>query len=152
MKNVAEAVKGMRDSRLLAGLREQLADLKRLSVAASQAEVQRKEVGAVTLANLREVDGDNGPGVRFDYDGVELAAYAYQPDTRKVWDTENLVEFLKKKGLWTDAVTVATLDPQKLEIEMAAGHIKRSDLARFQIDDKPGTPYVKFMNPKPESR
>lgn len=137
-------------SRLLTGLRRKLADVKRLSILKSQTESQYKEFAAPVLTELLELDGPNGNGVKFELDGVEYAAFACQPDAAKLWDAEPLIEWLKKYNYW-DRVSTTSLDPVKLQAEIAAGNIPVAKVNRFQIDDKPKSPYVKFIKPKPES-
>lgn len=141
----------VRKNRLLSALREKLAHAKSLSVVASQAEVSRKEASAMALEDLIEVDGLNGNGVRFEFEGKELAAFACQPDPGKFWDGAPLIEWLKANGYWK-SVSVTTLDPAKLEAEIAAGNIKRVDVEKFQVTGEPKAPSVKWINPKPESR
>ena len=137
-------------NRVLSKLREKLSGAKMLSVTASQAEVARKEAAAQALKDLIEVDGVNGNGVRFEFEGNELAAFACQPDPGKYWDGAPLIEWLKANGHW-EKVRVTTLDPAKLEAELAAGNIKRDDIAKFQVTGEPKAPSVKWINPKPQS-
>lgn len=136
--------------RLLGGLRRKLADLKRLSILKSQTEAQYKEFAAPALADLFETDGPNGNGVKFELDGVEYAAIACQPTPGKLWDAQPLIEWLKANGHWAK-VSTEVLDPQKLQAEIAAGNIPEKRVAKFQIDEEPKKPYVKFINPKPDS-
>lgn len=137
--------------RSLSALRGSLAQAKALSEAASQAEVMRKEASAMALALLIDVDGVNGNGVRFEHDGKELAAFACQPKSEKFWDGAPLIEWLKEKNFW-DSVSVTTLDPAKLEAELAAGNIKREDVEKFQVTGDPKAVSVKWINPKPDSQ
>lgn len=136
--------------RMLTGLRKKLADLKRLSILKSQTNSQYDEFAAPALAELLDVDGANGSGVRFELDGVEYAAFACQADPGRYWDTAPLIDFLKKRGWW-DKVSMEVLDPQKLQAEIAAGNIPEKLVAKFQVTGEPKKPYVKFINPKPES-
>ncbi|HWV46848.1 MAG TPA: hypothetical protein VN039_12660 [Nitrospira sp.] len=137
--------------RLLSGLKRKLADLKRLSILKSQTESQYKEFSAPALSELVEADGFNGRGVRFELDGVEYAAIACQPTPGKLWNAEPLIEWLKKNGHWSN-VSTEVLDPHKLQAEIAAGNIPQRSVAKFQIDEEPKKPYVKFINPKPDSQ
>lgn len=140
----------IRASRLLFGLRDKLAAAKRASENQTEAENYRKEVHKDALTDLAEVDGKNGSGVRFSYEDRELAAFVCAPADELTWDAAALTEHLKKIGKY-DAVSVTVIDPEKLESEMAAGNIKRATLKKFQVA-KPRTPYLKFINPKPESK
>lgn len=144
------AQKLMRD-RALPILREKLAVAKALSEAASQADVARKEASAMALSLLVDMDGINGNGVRFEHEGKELAAFACQPKSEKFWDGAPLIEWLKENNLW-DLVSVTTLDPAKLEAEIAAGNIKREDVEKFQVTGDPKAVSVKWINPKPDSQ
>lgn len=147
--SVTDSRSMINQSRMLTGLRRKLADLKRLSVLKSQTESQYKEFAAPALTELLETDGPNGSGVKFELDGIEYAAIACQPDPVKLWDAEPLIEWLKKNNHW-DRVSTTSLDPVKLQAEIAAGNIP-ARVNRFQIEDKPKTPYVKFIKPKPDS-
>lgn len=140
----------IRTSRLLAGLRDKLAAAKRASENSASAEVFRKEVHKDAITDLTEVDGKNGNGVRFQYEDRELAAFVCAPEDELTWDAAALTAHLKKIGKYDD-VCVTVIDPEKLESEMAAGNIRRSTLKRFQVA-KPRTPYLKFINPKPDSK
>ena len=140
----------IRKVRVLDALREKLKLAKVASVNASQTESSRKEVHADAVKDLAEIDGKNGNGVRFDYYGTELAAFVCQPEPELIWDAAPLIEYLQKVGLY-DKVSTVVLDPEKLESEMAAGNIKRATLKKFQIE-KPRSPYLKFINPRPESK
>lgn len=146
-----KAAETLRKNRILPTLRGRLAMAKALSEAASQAEVARKEASALALEGLIEVDGVNGNGVRFEHDGKELAAFACQPKSEKFWDGAPLIEWLKENNLW-DQVSVTTLDPAKLEAELAAGNIKREDVEKFQLTGDPKAVSVKWINPKPDSQ
>jgi hypothetical protein len=136
--------------RALEALRGRLAEYKRAALNKAQAEGYRAELAQRTLEEMAAVDGYNGNGVRFQYEGQELAAFACQPEPEKYWDPAKLVEHLKKTGVW-DRVSTTVLDPQKLEAEIASGNIRRSSLDKF-IVQKPKSPYVKFINPKPDSK
>jgi hypothetical protein len=140
----------IRASRLLTGLRDKLATAKRASENSAAAETYRKEVHKDALVDLEELDGRNGSGVRFQHEDRELAAFVCQPEDELIWDAAALTEHLKKIGKY-DAVCVTVIDPEKLESEMAAGNIKRASLKKFQIA-KPRAAYLKFINPKPESK
>lgn len=140
----------IRTSRILAVLRDKLAAAKRASENQASAENYRKEVHKDALKDLEELDGRNGSGVRFEYGDRELAAYVCAPEDELTWDAAALTDHLKKIGKYDD-VCVTVIDPEKLESEMAAGNIKRATLKKFQVA-KPRTPYLKFINPKPESK
>lgn len=143
-------VEEINKSRLLATLREKLATAKQASVSAAAAEVYRKEVHKDAVTDLEVLDGKNGSGVRFTHEGRELAAYVCQPEDELIWDAAPLTEHLKKIGKY-DAVSVVVIDPEKLESEIAAGNIKRASLKKFQVA-KPRAAYLKFINPKPDSK
>lgn len=140
----------VKTSRLLTGLRAKLVYVKAAAEAKRLSENTYKEQAANALADLLEVDGPNGSGVRFVYEDKEYAAFACQPSSEWTWDAAPLVEWLKDNGFF-DRVSVTVVDPEKLESEMAVGNIKRSDLEKFQVE-KERSPYVKFINPKPDSR
>lgn len=137
-------------SRVLDRLRYMLATAKGAAEQKRTAENLYKEAAADVLSDLRELDGVNGSGVRFQWEDKEYAGYVCQPEDELVWDAAALTEYLKKIGRY-DAVSVTVLDPEKLESELAAGNIRRASLEKFQVR-KSSTPYLKFMNPKPDSK
>jgi hypothetical protein len=137
-------------TRALNALRVKLANAKAAAEQKRQAENIYKEVAGDAMPDLLLVDGKNGSGVRFEYEGKEYAAIVCQPDSQWHWDPAPLVEYLKSIGKFDD-VSVTVLDPEKLESEMAAGNIDRKKMKKFQVE-KPATPYVKFINPKPDSK
>lgn len=149
-KTLEDALRSRTSRALIDGLRAKLAELKAFSAQKATAESLHKKAAAEILPELKEIDGENGPGVRFEYEGREYAAFVCQPEPEQVWNAAPLVQWLKDNGHW-DSVSVTVLDPQKLEAELAAGNINRGKLARF-IVKKPRTPYVKFGNPKPDSK
>lgn len=138
-------------SRLLRELKESLLpNMKRASNEKKDAEAGYKDTASAVLPVIVEVNGINGTGVRFEYEGQEYAAYVCQPEPAKLWDAAPLIEYLKENGHW-QKVSQRVLDPMMLEAQMAAGNIKREDLEKFQVSQEPGKPYVKWINPKPES-
>lgn len=141
---------GLRTNRLLSALKEKLPSVKAAAENKRHAENVYKEVATDALSDLVAVDGLNGDGVRFEYGDKEYAAFVCQPEPERIWDSAPLVEWLKDNGFW-DSVSVTVVDPEKLESEMAAGNIKRSDLDGFQIE-KQRSAYVKFINPRPGSK
>ena len=150
--NVAQQTLAERKAQgVLDKLRAKLADLKAVSAVKSDAETQYKDLAADIIPELRELGGgDNGPGVRLEWGGKEWAAFVCQPEPEQTWDAAPLIEWLKENGHWA-TVSTTVLDPQKLETEMAAGNIDRRKLAKF-IVKTPRKPYVKWGNPKPDSK
>lgn len=140
----------LKTSRTLAAVKSKLVTLKAVAENKRAAEVAYKEAAADVFPDLLELDGTNGSGVRFEYEGAEFAGYVCAPVPERIWDPAPLVEYLKEKGYF-DSVSVTVVDPEKLESEMAAGNIKREELDKFQIE-KPRTPYLKIINPKPDSK
>jgi hypothetical protein len=140
----------LRKRKLLSGLREKLAEFKALAEEKNRLgntyDVRKGEV----LPELVEVDGYNGNGVLFEFEGREYAAIASKPAPEKFWDEAKLTEYLKDKGLYGKATT-SVLDPLKLESLMASGQLDRAELAKLQIE-KEKSPSVRFINPKPESQ
>jgi len=144
-------VETMKNRRLLNGLRDKLFSAKAASEAKNMADTRYKEISADALGDLIAVDGLNGTGVRFEYGDKEVAAFACQPDAGKYWDAAPLIEWLTEHGYWAQ-VSTTQLDPIKLEAEIASGNIKRADVEKFQVTGEPKKPYVKFINPKPDSK
>lgn len=140
----------VRNARVLNALRRKLEVLKAAAEDKRATEGVYKQASADALADLLTVEGPNGDGVRFMYQDKEYAAFACKPSSEWTWDAALLVEWLKENGVF-DRVSVTVVDPEKLESEMAAGNIKRSDLDKFQVE-KERSAYVKFINPRPESK
>lgn len=140
----------VRNARVLNALRRKLEVLKAAAEDKRATEGVYKQASADALADLLTVEGPNGDGVRFMYQDKEYAAFACKPQSEMIWDAAPLVEWLKENGVF-DRVSVTVVDPEKLESEMAAGNIKRSDLDKFQVE-KERSAYVKFINPRPESK
>lgn len=145
------AMETIQKSRMLNSVRDHLNQLKMIADQKRGAEALYKEQASVVLTELAELDGENGPGVRFEYEGNEYAARVCQPDTPKIWDLENLIPWLKQNGYW-DKVKTTVLDPNKLAAEISVGNISATDTEKFQLDAKKPTAYVKFINPTPESK
>lgn len=140
----------IRNSRVLDRLRYKLQTAKGAAEHKRKSENLYKEASADALSDLRELDGANGPGVRFEWEGKEYAGYVCQPEDALIWDAARLTEHLMKIGKY-EVVSVTVIDPEKLESEIAAGNIKRDSLKKFQIAS-PRTSYLKFINPKPDSK
>lgn len=138
-------------NRVLSSLRDHLYQLKVIADQKRASEQLYKEQASVTKGELLEIDGENGSGVRFEYEGKEYAAIVCQPGTPKIWDLENLVPWLKKNGHW-DKVKTTILDPEKLAAEISMGNISATETEKFQLDGTTPTAYVKFVNPKPDSK
>lgn len=137
-------------SRTLERLRYMLSTAKGAAENKRKAESLYKEAAADALSDLEVLDGKNGSGVRFEWEDKEYAAIVCAPEDELVWDAARLTEHLKNIGKYED-VCVTVIDPEKLESEIAAGNIKRATLKKFQVA-KPRTPYLKFINPKPDSK
>lgn len=148
----AAATEEVKKQRMLNGLRDMLSSLKGLRIGEKQAAEASKEYAAQIKPLLEDVDGLNGGGVRFEFEGVEYAALVCQPDAGKIWDAAPLIEHLKQSPALWRKVSTTVLDPMKLEAEMAAGNINREELLKFQIPDKLKASYIKFVNAKPESQ
>lgn len=140
----------VRNSRTLNLLRYKLETVKGTAENKRKAETLYKEAAADALADLLTLDGPNGDGIRFNYEDKEYAAFACQPSSEWTWDAAPLVEWLKENGFF-DRVSVTVVDPEKLESEMAAGNINREYLEKFMVE-KERSAYVKFINPRPESK
>lgn len=141
----------IRKNRVLESLRDHLHQLKGIADQKKAAELHYKEHASVTREELREIDGENGTGVRFEYDGKECAAIVCQANTPKIWDLENLIPWLKENGHW-DKVKSTVLDANKLAAEISVGNISATETEKFQMDGTKPTAYVKFVNPKPDSK
>lgn len=140
----------LKRKRAIEDARERLASFKRISVAATQTESERKEFSAEILPDLIDLLGVNGATIRFEFDGKELAAKVSQGDPGQKWDVAPLMEYLKENKLW-NGVKTEILDPDKLHARIQLGDIKKADVEKFMLPIDPAKPSVKWVSPTPDS-
>lgn len=149
---MTEVAKTIAMERTMATLRSRLGMLKYASLEKNVAERRYQEVANLVKDILREVDGENGNGVRFTLDGGEYAAILSKPTPELSWDAEKLVPYLQEIGVW-ERVSTQVVDPYKLASELAAGTLVLTDeqKAEFQVLSKDVAASVRFVNPTPQS-
>lgn len=129
-------------------LRESLALIKSGRATMKNIADETKALQEEIIPVLSDVDPD-GVGVKFtDPDtGAEVAGFFQQNDASEYWDTEALIEWLKKEKLWMTC-SVRTFDQRRFEDLIQTGQIKASSVRKFKkVGEKPAA-FVRFNKPK----
>lgn len=107
---------------------------------------QNKKIQPEIIAVMRDLDKNNH-GVIVDDD---TAGFVQQNDPSQFWDQEQLIEWLRKEGLWDDC-SVRVFDQARFEDLVSKGVIPAHKVKKFKVTGDMPTPYVRFGKPKKES-
>lgn len=146
-----EVMDSIKRERVLERLRGLLLLTSRASGEKKVAEQNYKEVSTPAKDLLREIDGENGNGIRFWDGDEEKAAILSKPKPELSWDLEKLVPELRRLGVW-DKVSTRVLDANKLASELASGNVQLDGgVEPYQYVSKDVAASIKFINPRPDS-
>lgn len=134
-------------------LTNRLRELRSMRQAKADLEKTIPEIQALAVEMLDAVDPD-GVGYHWSNDDIEGKNYARvtQASGTTVWDTESLVDYLHKNGLW-DECSTRVLDIAKVEMLIkseATSTVEKKLLLGFTREGPKPKPYVSFIN-KPKA-
>lgn len=82
-------------------------------------------------------------GVEITVDGIRFRAKWQQNEAPEDWDLENLIPYLKKKGIWS-RVSTEILDQAKLDAEIRAGNVSLRELRGFKLKGNRPAAFIRF--------